>query len=649
MARAQNPREKAMIWEGGRVFLPRVLAFRLAGFEPKFSSEISMQLQGGPNVILGGNGLGKTTIIQSVVYGLTGGLSSELEKDKKQRWNHQYFRKRLDPDRLRVASVEVDFALGAAEFSVRRLFTSSSVAAFRASTKGEWSTGDPSLRAMERALQASGYRSVNDFAFITQRLLYLPESRRLIAWDTDAQVRLLMLLSPDVIDEAEFKQRRAELTKIDSAKRHVHVAVGHLKEQLRTELPAEEEDPRSQRKVTPQMPVRDLSSILELLQSATTIRQADEKQVAEIARDLSVRSEEVEALREQIEAREAAMILGTITQAEATDDLALMKLIEHGVCPACGELAPELQAAAQRHAYDKACMLCGTNQATAETDDPELETLHSQLKTKLAAQESLEEKFRTARKRVAILRQKEEQLQAELNQAQSTAPLLALLERKVPVALTGQDPKRLYADLQDQEAQYEAQLRRSKVDIEQEFSDFRQSIQARIAKFQKLYKEYATAFLGIECTLDEVQTGDRLLDLPRFVPNFDGTARDTADDCSEAQRFFLDIAFRMAMIAWVSSLVGAPASFFCETPETALDMSYVDNVVTMFKQFSAEGHALLLTSNIQADGLAVKLLDEIPKGERSARVLNLLEYGQLTEVHRQSLDDMRKVTKKSLT
>jgi AAA domain len=637
-----------MVQEGERVFLPRILAFRLTGFEPKFSRELSMQLQGGPNVILGGNGLGKTTIIQAVVYGLTGGLSRELEKDKKQRWNHLYFRKRLDPGRLRVASVEVDFALGADKFSVRRLFTSSSVVAFRSSTKAEWSTGESALREMERALQSHGYRSVDDFAFIAQRLLYLPENRRLIAWDTDAQVRLLMLLSPDVIDQAAFQQRRAELKKTDSAKRHVHVAVGHLKEQLLDELP-EEEEPRRLREILPKPPVRDLASILDLLQTATTTRQADEKKASELARELSARSDEVEALREQIEAREAAIVAGTITRAEAADDLALTKLIEHGICPACGELTQALQAAAQQHASNKACILCGTKQPTAAPDDPELETLHSQLKTKLAAQESLGERFRTARKRVAILRQKEDQLQAEVNQAQSTAPLLALLERRVPVAATGQDPKQLYAELQNQEVQYEAQLRRSKAEIEREFSDFRDSIKARIAKFRKLYKDYATAFLGIECTLDEVQTGDRLLDLPRFVPRFDGTARDTADDCSEAQRFFLDIAFRMAMIDWASSFAGAAASFFCETPETALDMSYVDNVVTMFKRFSAQEHTLLLTSNIQPDGLAVKLLDEIPKGERGARVLNLLDYGQLTEVHRQSLVNMRKVTKKSLT
>ena len=45
-----------------------------------------------------------------------------------------------------------------------------------------------------------------DFSFLVHRLLYLPESRRLIAWDMDAQVRILMLLNQDVALEEDFRK-----------------------------------------------------------------------------------------------------------------------------------------------------------------------------------------------------------------------------------------------------------------------------------------------------------------------------------------------------------------------------------------------------------------------------------------------------------
>jgi hypothetical protein len=147
---------------------------------------------------------------------------------------------------------------------------------------------------------------------------------------------------------------------------------------------------------------------------------------------------------------------------------------------------------------------------------------------------------------------------------------------------------------------------------------------------------YATEFLGLPCELSErSQAG--LVSITRFVPQFNGTPRDTPESCSEAQRFFLDIAFRMALIDFAASGPDDTAMFICETPETALDMSYIDNVVRMFGQFAKQGHALLISANIQLGGIAEKLLRLVPLQERPAHVLNLLEIGQLSQVHRDSL------------
>jgi hypothetical protein len=89
---------------------------------------------------------------------------------------------------------------------------------------------------------------VSDFAFVVHRLLYLPESRRLIAWDTDAQIRLLMLLNQDIAVERDFREQRAELKLLDSKKRHFRVAINNANKELATlleydhEAEAENED-----------------------------------------------------------------------------------------------------------------------------------------------------------------------------------------------------------------------------------------------------------------------------------------------------------------------------------------------------------------------------------------------------------------------
>jgi ABC-type uncharacterized transport system ATPase subunit len=50
-----------------RIKLPLITGFRVSGFVPIYSAEVALNMQDGPYVILGGNGLGKTTLMQDVV------------------------------------------------------------------------------------------------------------------------------------------------------------------------------------------------------------------------------------------------------------------------------------------------------------------------------------------------------------------------------------------------------------------------------------------------------------------------------------------------------------------------------------------------------------------------------------------------------
>jgi hypothetical protein len=104
----------------------------------------------------------------------------------------------------------------------------------------------------------------------------------------------------------------------------------------------------------------------------------------------------------------------------------------------------------------------------------------------------------------------------------------------------------------------------------------------------------------------------------------------------------------MALIHSASELGGYRASFLCETPETALDISYIDNVVAMFASFTEQGHNVLLTANIQPNGIAGKLLHEVPAAQRSERVLNLLKVGQLSNVQTAARRMLEKIVRQTV-
>ncbi|MCP3169832.1 hypothetical protein [Myxococcus qinghaiensis] len=176
---------------------------------------------------------------------------------------------------------------------------------------------------------------------------------------------------------------------------------------------------------------------------------------------------------------------------------------------------------------------------------------------------------------------------------------------------------------------------------------FKTGIADRLEELRELYAEYATAFLGYECTLVDVKNSDRLFRLEQLVPCFHGVVRQQPESCSEAQQFFLDIALRMAFISLSRRLSGEPGTFLCETPENALDMSYVQNVATMFTKFAKERHSVVLTANIQEHGLYHHFLGEINPEQTRQRVLNLLDYGLLSKVHKAAVNGLRKHSPKT--
>ena len=210
---------------------------------------------------------------------------------------------------------------------------------------------------------------------------------------------------------------------------------------------------------------------------------------------------------------------------------------------------------------------------------------------------------------------------------------------------TTRDQLRLQRDsLEQQEADLQAQWLTLQTELDREYRDFRRAVDSRIDTLGKSYRDYATHFLGIPCELSEQEAGD-IVTLSCFVPSFNSIPRPTEETCSEAQRFFLDIAFRMALIDLARLATEAPATFICETPETALDVSYVDNVVEMLRQFTGRGHGLLLSANIQPNGIAGKVLHLLPTASRPRHVLNLLDIGQLSEVHQRSIQTLQSVVR----
>lgn len=621
-----------------RVLLPKIRKFSLVGFMPIFESDIHMDIGDGPNVVLGGNGLGKTTIMQAVIYCLTGGSSSFEDEGKSWKWDHQYFRDRLDRTAVKSAYVEVLFDFKSGPYSIRRGFGSNRITAFHCN-ESDWIVNeDEANKAFMKAIFGDGnYESEEDFAFIVHRLLYLPETRRLLAWDLDAQIRTLMLLNQDILSESDFRQRRKNIKNLDSAKRHIHVAIGKVREQVK----ANEKSPNILPPGTSSPPQQNRIELLELLRRQTQKRMSLEAKATETAKLLSNISAEVERLGDAVENAEATLVSQLLHDNELQNNLALIKLTSRGICPACGIKQKSLQELAIRYQQNHQCTLCGSE--NPQVDSSQLSTLQSQIHEKIMAQKSLERKYLDVNMQLDSIKKEENRLELELSSLWYESSDVEQIERQDVVKM-GEDPLVQLEKLQKQESRLDRQIQRLNSELEKDYAKYVSKLGARFDSLRSSYQHYATKFLGTECILSEILAG-KPIKFIHYIPSFNGIVRPRPDSCSEAQRFFLDIAFRMAVIDYACSASGQSTTFICETPETALDYSYINNVVSMFQAFTDQNHSLLVSSNIQHDSIAGKLIKEARNNKKKPSIINLLEIGQLSDVQEKAKPELEKIVK----
>ncbi len=623
-----------------RVLLPRIDGFQLVGFQPIFTHKIEMTESDGPSVVLGGNGLGKTTIMQAIAYGLAGGTSQINNDDKMWKWDHKYFHGRIDIGAIKSAFVEVSFSFGSDNYSLRRGFISERVIAFR-NGDADWieRTGD-AHKAFVKAISESGnYKSEEDFAFIFHHLLYLPETRQLLAWDVDAQLRTLMLLNQDILSESDFRRQRMKIKELDSDKRHIHVAIG----KVRSQIEAEEKNVTTKDNSSSSTFLAKQRALMEQLSSLTKKRVKFESKEREASQQLNEISVEIEKLREQVEEAEATLVLHLLHDHEQQNNLALNKLTSRGICPACGTKQSYLQDLALKYQHNHQCTLCGSDEPQGDT--PQLSTLQNQLHEKVRAQKNIERKYLDVKTQLSVVKREESEIEFELSTKWYKSSDVEQIEREDVVKM-GENPHEQLAKLEKQELDFERQLQTRRRELERNYTDYVAKLGSRLETLRSSYKDYATKFLGTECLLDENTIG-KPIKFKHYIPNFNGKARPKPESCSEAQRFFLDIAFRMAVIDYACGPKEQGTTFVCETPETALDYSYINNVVDMFQTFIGRNHSLIVSSNIQHDSIAGRLVKE-SSSKKKANVINLLELGQLSDVQKKAKPELDAIVQQIL-
>lgn len=175
-----------------------------------------------------------------------------------------------------------------------------------------------------------------------------------------------------------------------------------------------------------------------------------------------------------------------------------------------------------------------------------------------------------------------------------------------------------------------------------------ESIQSDITQ---AFKKFASLYLDEPCDVELLKEGN----LPgrkgpqvkaphaAFFPIISGHRRPSAQALSDAQRSFVDLAFRMAIVEVWRQRTGKTMTMIVETPEGAIDIAYMERVASMLRTFAAQGHTLLITTNLNNDIFLPALLAGYPKRERTNRILNLINLGRPRKVQKTHNEQFEKI------
>ncbi|MGA3562127.1 AAA family ATPase [Melissospora conviva] len=616
---------------------------------------LTATFQPGLTLIVGANGLGKTTLVHLLYRMLTGPNDISGLPDG-ELGNMQFDVAKLKSNRLRIfaarvhdeathATARLTFDVGGVTFDLVRDLRQLRLVSLTIGGEEKFPIEDT---FQSEILAAAGIASFSDFILTLRYLTFYFDDRRSLVWDATAQRQILRLLflsqeeSKTWVDlergvlkqDSYVRNLRAQLSREEQKLAENSNAVGtttNVREALTLARSQQQENERK---------LAGLQSGLEVLESERRSAQLNALKTSE-TRESSYRSLEQLRLRQiqeafPSEAESAAYILSY--------------LITSGECLACGSKAEAAVASLKAKIDQGTCIVCDSSRTRSNAHIPIQETNIAHLTQRLKA---AEESVLAANIRRQDAEQAFEKAVAEIAELQEA---VALMEGRISSLVRQLPPeeREMRAHQSALEAM-QARLEVEKADLRKQQAAYRAHLDAvkyRIAvrkdEIKKSFESFASDFLIETCALiwtsrrTHVGQDGGTIDSPTFNVDMTGNdfnspvRRDGAEQVSESQREFIDLAFRMALMQ-VSASDGR-GSLVIDAPESSLDAVFAPRAASVLLKFGnpSTGNNLLVTSNLVDGSLIPALLKGAGIDQPTdSRVVNLFQVASPTAAIRQ--------------
>lgn len=617
--------------------LPVLIGIRLRRFSLYQNRRtIDIEVRPGVFCLAGANGLGKSSFLAAVNFAYTGIVASPRRVFRTVdnyyqdsiTFSKRFFDGRIDQEDRNGADIDLTFSVGAHLYEMtRNLFEpealrSLTVTDSNGSVLLETSDWEPDRRHKaycNRIVEDCNLANFDYFVFLQHFLLTFDERRHLLFWDQRAMnVALYLAFGVEPRATVRAEELRHEIDSADSNARNAQwqatIARNRIAALAGQIVPGLEEL-RERR-----------DRLIEVAEN--TREEADHAQKAsEDARlsvaEASARHMTLRRRYDQLFARRMA------ARRDPTSHPTIRATLGEHLCDVCGSDSKEAIATIMSAIEAGICPLCSSplESPPVPIEFEELTKIDNELAKAKATVDSAQAAVERHTTEAAALAVKAAEAAEELSSFE------AAHSRELPSMLSVVD------DVTQQKLALESEYRNA-VARRDEYRARRDDLRDELApllmrlssayeqgelQFVPEFRRLAKRFIGLDLdvSLDQSQ-GTFGLSL-----EVQGHRRRATTELSESQRFFLDIALRMALALHMSDSA-SPAGLLVDTPEGSLDIAYEARAGDMFADFVEAGFNLIMTANINSSQLLIRLAERC--GSDTMQLVRMTEWTPLTEV-----------------
>lgn len=610
--------------------------------------ELDLDLGQGPWLVLGVNGLGKSTLLLLLRYLLAGPVRTRSagfagERDDLQAVNNRFFAVRVAGG-ADQATAKIVARFGTKTLTVERsLGTLALNRAHIADAKtSQIIETEEDYRAIITNLM--GVAQFDDVVRVLDHLIFYLEGRQSLIWDLAAQFELFRaLLTPTL--SADLRRLEGEIVSADSAARNLNATLYKITQRRdrETNKRVTADDTRARIAATQgelDKHVKDELALTEQLEIAETLRG-----------DCNLQRKRGEKLVDDAAQAYEKLKFEVLRQAFAgvspTDQYLYLKLLSEQICIACNQAAPDAAAELQKRHDEGRCVVCGNPRKL----DDKVESIGDALKSKAS------EAFQLLENRRAELEEFQKQyvkandavyaLHNEVSKVRLAAEdkqgLIRRLRKNLPaeesLALSREEER--IRTLRGEVLAFRQERETAERAIEDLLAQLSIAVEKVREKLELAFHEQAAPFFAESVRLvyaprtAKIGQGGRSFDFPAFEVEMTSGAtlgqfvRRTPEQVSLSQREYLDIIFRMVLL---DVLGGAKGSLVVDGPEGSLDAVFAGRAGDLFARFSSAGQTnVLLACNIVEGGFIPHALSNYQRSDRPHRIVNLLEQATPTQ------------------